>query len=416
MPNPIKFNLRTKPIQAIQVNKRVVIIMSAILTLTILLSVIYAFSAPSMPKPQAVKSQIKVDTDKSSKSSAIIPELKNVPSDYSDVNGINKYMNSGSSIEFDNLKQQLDSLKNSYMALEQQLQDKNKEKPQESPENDKARESKIVFDNLGGAAENLAGPDTPFGRGTSKDKDKDDENASKKQEDFYEKKGENKRKLDMMKAQVDGDATGDIYEPHRMIGQISKYQINAGTLIPATLITAIDSTIAGTILAQVRQDVYDTVTGRYLLIPKGSKLIGEYGQRPVAYGQHRIAMIFTRVMRPDGSSISLGKPMGADRLGQAGVEGDVDNHWAQVIGATTLSALLSVGAAVATNRNVNAANNQVTTGQQIGQGLSSSISNVGNQLTSRAMSIGTTISLQPGYQFFITTKKDMIMTPYKKRR
>lgn len=413
MPNPIKFNLRTKPIQAIQVNKRVVIIMSAILTLTILLSVIYAFSSPSMPKPQARKSQeIKADTDKPL---AIGAELKDLPSSYSDVNGINKYMNAGSSIEFENLKQQLDSLKNSYTSLEQQLNDKNKEKHRESPEDDAARKGPIAFKDLGGTAETLAGPDTPFGKGTSKDKDKGDENASKKQEEFYEKKGENKRKLDVMKAQVD-DPASEIYDMHPMIKPISKYQVNAGTLIPATLITAIDSTIAGTILAQVRQDVYDTVTGRYLLIPKGSKLIGEYGQRPVAYGQHRIAMIFTRVMRPDGSSISLGKPMGADRLGQAGVEGDVDNHWAQVIGATTLSALLSVGAAVAANRNVNAANNQVTTGQQVGQGLSSSISNVGNQLTSRAMSIGATISLQPGYQFFITTKKDMIMTPYKKRR
>lgn len=413
MPNPIKFNLRAKPIQAIQVNKRIVIIMSAILTLTILLSVIYAFSAPSLPKPQAKSQAIKADIDKPLIFDA---ELKNIPGDYSDVKGINKYMNSGSSIEFENLKQQLDSLKNSYMSLEQKLNDKNKKESRESPENDKARESKIVFDNLGGASENLAGPDTPFGKGTSKDKDKGDENASKKQEDFYEKKGENKRKLDMMKAQVDGDATSDIYEPHRMIGQISKYQINAGTLIPATLITAVDSTIAGTILAQVRQDVYDTVTGKYLLIPKGSKLIGEYGQRPVAYGQHRIAMLFTRVMRPDGSSIALGKPAGVDRLGQTGVEGDVDNHWAQIVGATTLSALLSIGVSMGANRNVNAANNQYTTGQLAGQGLSKTIGDVGSQLTSRAMSIGTTISLQPGYQFFITTKKDMIMTPYKKRR
>ena len=415
MPNPIKFNLRTKPIQAIQVNKRVVIIMSAILVLTILLSVIYAFSAPSMPKPNASKSQIKADIDKPL---VIDTELKDLPSSYSDVKAINKYMNAGSSLEFENLKQQLDSLKSSYMSLEQQLNDKNKGKSHESPEDEKAKKSNVVFSGLGTAAETLAGPDTPFGKGTSKDKDKDrgDEAASKKQEEFYEQKGDNKRKLDVMKAQVDNDVASEIYDMHSMIKPISRYQINAGTLIPATLVTAIDSTLAGTILAQVRQDVYDSITGRHLLIPKGSKLIGEYGQRPVAYGQHRIGMLYTRIIRPDGSSISLGKPVGVDRLGQTGVEGDVDNHWAQVIGATTLSALLSVGAAVAANRNVNNANMQVTTGQQVGQGVSSAVSNVGNQLTNRAMSIGTTISLPPGYQFFISTKKDMILTPYKKRR
>lgn len=416
MPNPIKFNLRTKPVQAIQVNKRVVIIMSAILVLTILLSVIYAFSSSNMPKPKAYASkEIKPDVGKPLVGGA---ELEDLPKSYSDVKTINKYMNAGSSIEFENLKQQLDSLKSSYVSLEQQLNDKNKEKTRDPNENEDAKKSPVIFSGLGSATETLAGPDTPFGRGTSKDKDKDkgDEIASKKQGEFYEDKGDNKRKLDMMKAQVDNDKADDIYDLHSMIKPISKYQINAGTLIPATLITAIDSTLNGTILAQVRQDVYDTVTGKYLLIPKGSKLIGEYGQRPVTYGQHRIGMLYTRIMRPDGSSISLGRPAGVDRLGQTGVEGDVDNHWAQVIGAATMSALLSIAVSVGSNRGVDAKNDQYTNKQLVGQGLANTINTVGNQLTSRAMSIGTTVSLQPGYQFFVSTKKDMVMTPCKKRR
>lgn len=413
MPNPNKFNLRAKPIQAIQVNKRVVIVASAILVLTILLSVIYAFSSPSMPKPQASKSQIKADVDKPV---AVDNELKDLPSSYSDVKSINKYMNAGSSIEFDNLKQQLDSLKSSYSSLEQQLSDKNREKPHGSPEDEKAKESPVVFPGLGGAAENLAGPDTPFGKGTSKDKDKGDEAASKQQAEFYEKQGDNKRKLAVMKSQVDNDKADLFYDMHSMVKPFSRYQVNAGTLIPATLITGIDTTIAGTIVAQVRQDIYDNVTGKYLLIPKGSKLLGEYDSRHVAYGQRRIAMWYTRIIRPDGSSIALGKPAGVDSLGQSGVEGNVDNHWAQIIGAATISTLLSVGAAVAANRNVNAANNQVTTGQQAGQGVSQAVSGIGSQLTSRAMGVATTITLPPGYQFFITTKKDMVLTPYKKRR
>lgn len=413
MPNPNKFNLRAKPMQAIQVNKRVVIAASAILVLTILLSVIYAFSSPSMPKPQASKSQIKADVDKPV---SVDNELKDLPSSYSDVKSINKYMNAGSSIEFDNLKQQLDSLKSSYTSLEQQLSDKNREKPHGSPEDEKAKESPVVFPGLGGAAENLAGPDTPFGKGTSKDKDKGDEAASKQQAEFYEKQGDNKRKLAVMKSQVDNDKADLFYDMHSMVKPFSRYQVNAGTLIPATLITGIDTTIAGTIVAQVRQDIYDNVTGKYLLIPKGSKLLGEYDSRHVAYGQRRIAMWYTRIIRPDGSSIALGKPAGVDSLGQSGVEGNVDNHWAQIIGAATISTLLSVGAAVAANRNVNAANNQVTTGQQAGQGVSQAVSGIGSQLTSRAMGVATTITLPPGYQFFITTKKDMVLTPYKKRR
>jgi len=413
MPNPNKFNLRAKPIQAIQVNKRVVIIVSAILALTILLSVIYAFSWTSLPKPQARKSEaIKAEVvDK-----PVISELKDMPNNYSDVKAINKYMNSGSSIEFDNLKQQLDSLKNSYMSLEQQLSDKDREKPRTSPEDEKAKESPVVFAGLGGTTENLAGPDTPFGKGTSKDKDKGDEVASKKQEEFYEQQGDNKRKLAVMKSQVDNDKADLFYDMHSMVKPFSRYQVNAGTLIPATLITGIDTTIAGTIVAQVRQDIYDNVTGKYLLIPKGSKLLGEYDSRHVAYGQRRIAMWYTRIIRPDGSSIALGKPAGVDSLGQSGVEGNVDNHWAQIIGAATISTLLSVGAAVAANRNVNATNNQVTTGQQAGQGVSQAVSGIGSQLTSRAMGVATTITLPPGYQFFITTKKDMVLTPYKKRR
>ena len=417
MPDSNKFHLRTKPMPVIQVNRRVVLVLSAILALTILLSVIYAFSAPSMPKPQAQKSSaLKADLDKPV---TIDNELKDLPSGYGDVKAINKYMNAGSSIEFENLKQQLDSLKDSYRSLEQQMHGQEKEQPRSSPEDEKAKESPVVFPGLGGAAESVAGPgsDTPFGKGTSKDKDKDkgDETASKAQEDFYAQQGDNKRRLALMKSQVDNDKADLFYDMHSMVKPFSRYQVNAGTLIPTTLITGIDTTLAGTIVAQVRQDIYDSVTGKYLLIPKGSKLLGEYDSRHVAYGQRRIAMWYTRIIRPDGSSIALGKPAGADRLGQAGVEGNVDNHWAQVIGAATISTILSVGAAVAANRNVNAANNQTTTGQQIGQGASQQISNVGNQLTSRAMGVATTITLQPGYQFFITTKKDMVLTPYKKR-
>jgi len=417
MQDKAKLELRAKPTQPVQVNRPVVLAIVAVVGLAVLLAIIQAFNVTTHVKDHG--GTIKATTDKPL---ALSSELKDLPSSYSDVNGIQRYSSGGSQIgEMTKLQQQLNELKDAYGLLEQQLQ-ANKHVPERPAKNEKdeaARISSMVFPGVGSGAENLIGADTdksgrtPFGQASSNKTG--DLVATQQQADLFEKEGENKQRLAVMKAVVDKDKPDEIYDLHSIIKPFSKYQIQAGTIIQATLITGIDTSLAGTIVAQVRQDVYDTVTGKHLLLPKGSKLLGEYDSR-VSYGQRRILMFYTRIIRPDGTSILLGRPSGADMLGQAGVEGNVDNHWARVLGAATISTLLSVGTTVWANQGVNNLNNQTTGKQNAAAGAASEFSGVGKELTSKAINLAPTITLEPGRQFIITVKKDMVLSPYKSRR
>ena len=131
--------------------------------------------------------------------------------------------------------------------------------------------------------------------------------------------------------------------PDRLEAKASPYVVQAGTVIPAALITGIRSDLPGQITAQVTEAVYDSPTGKYLLIPQGAKLIGQYDSS-VAFGQSRILLVWTRVIMPDGTSIVLERQPGADTEGYAGLEDEVDNHWGMLFKAAVLSTLLSVGA------------------------------------------------------------------------
>ncbi|EKE01518.1 MAG: conjugal transfer protein [uncultured bacterium] len=420
-----KLKLRVKPIQPVQVNRPVVLTIVGVTVFVILFAVINAFNVKKTVK--STGGEIKAATDRPM---AISTDLSDLPSSYSDINAIQRYSSGGAqTAEVMKLQQQLNELQNAYELLDQHLRTMNQHAPEHAarnPQDEQAKTSSLVFSGLGAGVDNLVGSGagsssssgsdryarTPFGQLAS-DKSTDLV-ATQQQADLFQKQAENVQKVAVMKAAVDKDKPDEIYDLHSMVKPISKYQIQAGTIISATLITGIDTAIAGTIVAQVRQDLYDTVTGKHLLIPKGSKLLGEYDSKNVSYGQRRIAMWYTRIICPNGTSILLGKPAGADMLGQAGVEGSVDNHWARIIGAATISTLLSVGVSVWANQGVNNANNQTTVKQNAGAGAAQGISDVGNQLTSKAMGIAPTITLPPGHQFTVTVKKDMVLTPYKR--
>lgn len=422
MQDKAKLELRAKPTQPIQVNRPVVLAIVAAIFLAVLLAIIQAFNVTANIK--APSSTIKATTDKPL---AISSELNDVPGSYSDVNGIQRYTSGGTMGEITKLQQQLSELKDAYGMLEQRLlaaaSKHGPEKPEKNPKDEAAKISSVIFSGVGTGAENLIGPGAdkgdksgrfPFGQAVSNTTS--DLVATKQQAEFYENQAENNQRLAAMKAAVDKDRPDEIYDLHALVKPISKYQIQAGTVIQAILVTGIESTIAGTIVAQVRRDLYDTVTGRHLLIPKGSKLLGEYDSRSIGYGQRRIAIWFTRIICPNGTSILLGRPAGVDSLGQAGVEGSVDNHWARIIGAATISTLLSVGTSVWANESSSTTSYQRTTGQNVGAGAAQGFSEVGNQLTSKAMGMAPTISLPVGYQFNVVVKKDMVLAPYKAKR
>ncbi|HJP69970.1 MAG TPA: TrbI/VirB10 family protein, partial [Sphingomicrobium sp.] len=130
--------------------------------------------------------------------------------------------------------------------------------------------------------------------------------------------------------------------PDRLVRPASPFVVQAGTIIPAALITGIRSDLPGQITAQVTEAVFDSPTGRAKLIPQGARLIGSYDSK-VAFGQSRILLVWTRLIMPNGRSIILERQQGADTGGYSGLEDEVDNHWKELVGAAALSTLLGVG-------------------------------------------------------------------------
>lgn len=196
--------------------------------------------------------------------------------------------------------------------------------------------------------------------------------------------------------------------PDRLEAAASPYVVQAGTVIPAALITGIRSDLPGQITAQVTEAVYDSPSGKYLLIPQGAKLIGQYDSS-VAFGQSRVLLVWTRIIMPDGSSIVLERQPGADIEGYAGLEDEVDNHWGMLFKAAVLSTLLSVGAEAGTSQDEN---NLV---QAIRSGASNSISQTGSQIVQRQLNIQPTLTIRPGFPVRVIVTRDLVLTPYGQR-
>lgn len=190
---------------------------------------------------------------------------------------------------------------------------------------------------------------------------------------------------------------------------VSPYQVMAGTIIPAALVTGIDSDLPGQVIASVTEAVYDTATGRYLLIPQGSRLIGRYDSQ-VAFGQHRVLLVWTRLILPDTSSISLDRLPGIDPAGYAGLEDGVDWHWDRILAGAALSTLLGVGAELAAPQN-STNGNVVVVGTR--QGAQGTVNQVGQEITKRNMNIQPTLTIRPGFPMRVMVNKDLILRPYE---
>ena len=189
----------------------------------------------------------------------------------------------------------------------------------------------------------------------------------------------------------------------------SPYQVMAGTIIPAALVTGINSDLPGQVIANVTEAVYDTATGRFLLIPQGSRLIGRYDSQ-VAFGQRRVLLVWTRLILPDTSSISLDRLPGIDPAGYAGLEDGVDWHWDRIIAGAALSTLLGVGAELAAPNN-NGSTGGVTVA--VRQSAQDTVNQVGQEITKRNVSIQPTLTIRPGFPMRVMVNKDLILRPYQ---
>ncbi|MEJ1978630.1 MAG: TrbI/VirB10 family protein [Acetobacteraceae bacterium] len=197
----------------------------------------------------------------------------------------------------------------------------------------------------------------------------------------------------------------DTVSPDRIAKTASPYVIQAGWVIPGALNTGIKSDIPGDVTAQVTENIYDSPTGRYLLIPQGSRLFGKYSSE-ISFAQTRVQMVWTRIIFPNGSSIVLQNLPGADTQGYSGLEDEVDNHWGALFKAAILSTVLSVGAEAGTSDSEN------NLAQAIREGASQSINQTGQQIVERNLNIQPTLTDRPGLPLRIIVDQDLALAPY----
>ncbi|MDP2165296.1 MAG: TrbI/VirB10 family protein [Hydrogenophaga sp.] len=189
----------------------------------------------------------------------------------------------------------------------------------------------------------------------------------------------------------------------------SPYQVMAGTVIAAALMTGIKSDLPGDVIATVTEPVYDTATGKFLLIPQGSRILGRYNSQ-VNYGQSRVQMVWNRIILPDTSSLTLDNLVGTDPAGYAGVEDEVDRHWGRILAGAALTTLLGVGAELAAPENRQDGNRIIIAGRD---GLQDSVNQVGQEITRRNMNIQPTLTSRPGLPVRIIVNRDLVLRPYQ---
>jgi type IV secretion system protein VirB10 len=211
---------------------------------------------------------------------------------------------------------------------------------------------------------------------------------------------------DRKMAFVNGPTDHRAVSPDRLETPVSRYVIQAGTVIPAALITGVRSDLPGQVIAQVTQNVYDSPTGRYRVIPQGAKLIGVYDSQ-VAFGQDRLLLTWNRLIMPDGRSIALERQPGTDTQGFTGLEDDVDQHWSRLAMGAVLSTVLGIGAEIGTNANTS------SIASALQQGSGSALSQTGSQLTQRNLNIPPTITIRPGFPMRVIINRDLVLTPYQ---
>lgn len=205
--------------------------------------------------------------------------------------------------------------------------------------------------------------------------------------------------------------TGDDGYLHALVeAPIGKHELLAGSIIPAVLITALNSDLPGFVTAMVRQTVYDSLNHRVVVIPQGSKLIGRYSS-DVAYGQTRALIAWNRLIFPDGGMIDLQGMSGTDGQGQSGFEDQVDNHYVKIFGSSILMSILGTAAQLSQPAN-NVPMTQPTPQQAAAASLATGLENTGNKMLEKNLSIQPTIKIRAGYLFNVMVNKTMIMPPW----
>lgn len=230
-------------------------------------------------------------------------------------------------------------------------------------------------------------------------------NSTTGSEEGYGQNGQD-RKLAFVNASVDRRTVS----PDRVTRPASPYIVQAGTVIPGALITGIRSDLPGQITAQVTENVFDTPTGRLLLIPQGARLIGVYDSQ-IAFGQSRVLLVWARLLMPNGRSIVLERQPGADAAGYSGLQDEVDNHWGELFKAAALSTFLAVGTELGAGSDTNSNDSAII--RALRHGASDSLNQTGQQVVRRSLNIQPTLTIRPGFPVRVIVNRDLVLEPYR---
>lgn len=190
----------------------------------------------------------------------------------------------------------------------------------------------------------------------------------------------------------------------RLQPPVSPYMVQAGTVIAAALVTGIRSDLPGTISAQVTEHVYDSPTGRHLLIPQGSRLIGEYDS-DIAFGQDRVLLVWTRLIFPDGQSIVLERLPASDPSGYAGLQDRVNRHWGRLFLAAGLSTLINVSGAFQ-------GDDEDDVARAIRESFQDQGEDIGGRIIDRELDVAPTLTIRPGFPLRIIVQRDLVLRPW----
>lgn len=204
----------------------------------------------------------------------------------------------------------------------------------------------------------------------------------------------------------------ETYLKHTRTPAVSTMEVKAGTFIPGVMVSGVNSDLPGQIIGQVRENVYDTATGQYLLIPAGARLIGTYDSG-VTMGQERVLIAWRRIIYPDGSSVSLDIMPGADTGGYAGFNDKVNNHYWKVFGNALLLSAFSAGIQLSQPQTNSGSFGGLDSQQILTQELGRQLGQLGMEMARRNLNIQPTLEIRPGYRFVVMVTKDIVLPPWQ---
>lgn len=203
---------------------------------------------------------------------------------------------------------------------------------------------------------------------------------------------------------------GSNYLPHTRMPALSPYEIKAGTVIPSIMVSGINSELPGQIVAQVGQNVYDSATGRYLLVPQGAKLVGTY-DHAVNQGQNRVLIAWNRIIYPDSSSLNLEAMAGQDQSGYAGFKDKTNNHTVSIFKQALLLSAITAGVQLSQPR-ARQGDYSYSSQQMIAGSLGMQLNQLGISTYQGRANMAPTLTIRPGYRFNVMVSKDMVLPPW----